>query len=210
MRSSWWRSCRLSRAFFAGRFTRATKRARAQKSRCACRRECVLIAPTESKPQRAWPFPLGAVFWALVDDEPIRWVASRCLVRRARRCSARARSRQSRRHPVQARPSDGRSPVAYRPPFVARIAALADCYDALRSARRYRPAVEESAVVDWVLRESARAFDPDVVDAVLLRLRGDEDVRLETIWLYEGVVEAAAVGRQPARETRIRHSCSTH
>lgn len=50
-------------------------------------------------------------------------------------------------------------------PLVARIAALADCYDALRSPRCYRPAVEESAVIEWILGERARAFDPGVVDA---------------------------------------------
>ena len=53
-------------------------------------------------------------------------------------------------------------------PFEARIAAVADVYDALRSNRAYRAAWEREQTRDLIRRESGTHFDPTCVDALLL------------------------------------------
>ena len=50
-------------------------------------------------------------------------------------------------------------------PLCARVVALADSYDALRSERCYRPAVSHDEACDVILRESGKHFDPAVVEA---------------------------------------------
>jgi putative nucleotidyltransferase with HDIG domain len=47
----------------------------------------------------------------------------------------------------------------------ARIFALADCYDALISARPYRPALDHTQVMEMIWKESGTHFDPEVVEA---------------------------------------------
>jgi putative nucleotidyltransferase with HDIG domain len=49
-------------------------------------------------------------------------------------------------------------------PLAARIFAVIDVWDALRSDRPYRDAWEEDRVLDYIRSESGRHFDPDVVD----------------------------------------------
>ncbi|MCF7916117.1 MAG: HD domain-containing protein [Spirochaetaceae bacterium] len=53
-------------------------------------------------------------------------------------------------------------------PISARIMALADVYDALRSERAYKPAFSHEKSVEIIKRERAKQFDPKVVDAFLL------------------------------------------
>lgn len=50
-------------------------------------------------------------------------------------------------------------------PLVARIAAVADVYDALTHARPYKPAWPESDAVGYIHSRSGTQFDPRVVDA---------------------------------------------
>jgi putative two-component system response regulator len=50
-------------------------------------------------------------------------------------------------------------------PHSARIMAVADCYDALRSERRYKAALSHEETCGLVTRESGHHFDPDVVRA---------------------------------------------
>ena len=50
-------------------------------------------------------------------------------------------------------------------PLEARIAAVADVYDALRSARAYREAWERDDGLDLIRSEAGQHFDPDAVDA---------------------------------------------
>ena len=50
-------------------------------------------------------------------------------------------------------------------PIEARIAAVADVYDALRSSRAYRPAWTRDEAHEHVLASSGSHFDPDVVEA---------------------------------------------
>ena len=52
-------------------------------------------------------------------------------------------------------------------PMVARITALADAYDALTSARVYRPGVAHDRAVQIIFHERAAQFDPDMVDALI-------------------------------------------
>ena len=54
-------------------------------------------------------------------------------------------------------------------PLPARIVALADVYDALTSARVYKPAIEPKAAKRMIEEESGTHFDPAVVDAFLQR-----------------------------------------
>lgn len=52
-------------------------------------------------------------------------------------------------------------------PLCARIVALADVYDALRSKRVYKEAYSHQKARQIILKESGSHFDPDVVDAFL-------------------------------------------
>lgn len=54
-------------------------------------------------------------------------------------------------------------------PLSARIVALADCYDALRSKRPYKEPWTHAAALELVEKERGKHFDPDVVDAFLAR-----------------------------------------
>lgn len=52
-------------------------------------------------------------------------------------------------------------------PFSARIVALADVYDALISRRAYKDAFPEEKTLEIIKQESAKHFDPEVVEAFL-------------------------------------------
>ncbi|MBF0241887.1 MAG: HD domain-containing protein [Desulfamplus sp.] len=52
-------------------------------------------------------------------------------------------------------------------PIAGRIVALADVYDALISARVYKPAWEESDVITVLEKESGNHFDPELVEIFL-------------------------------------------
>jgi diguanylate cyclase (GGDEF)-like protein len=53
-------------------------------------------------------------------------------------------------------------------PIGARILALADCLDALISARHHRKAMTIEQAVDYIASESGKSFDPQVVEVFLL------------------------------------------
>ena len=57
-------------------------------------------------------------------------------------------------------------------PLVARIFAIVDVWDALRSDRPYRPAWAETKVCEYIRDQSGKHFDPQVT-AVFLRTRED-------------------------------------
>ena len=52
-------------------------------------------------------------------------------------------------------------------PFSARIFAVADVYDALRSDRPYRRGWDDQTTLDYIRAESGRHFDPQVVETFL-------------------------------------------
>lgn len=49
-------------------------------------------------------------------------------------------------------------------PLTARLMALADVYDALHSARPYKPAMTHAQAADIILQGRGRHFDPEIVD----------------------------------------------
>jgi HD-GYP domain-containing protein (c-di-GMP phosphodiesterase class II) len=52
-------------------------------------------------------------------------------------------------------------------PLEARIAAAADCFDAMASDRPYRPGLSMDEAITEIIRCRGTQFDPDVVDAVI-------------------------------------------
>jgi HD-GYP domain-containing protein (c-di-GMP phosphodiesterase class II) len=52
-------------------------------------------------------------------------------------------------------------------PFPARLFAVVDVYDALTSARPYRPAWPRQAALEYIQQQSGKLFDPAVVKAFL-------------------------------------------
>jgi putative nucleotidyltransferase with HDIG domain/PAS domain S-box-containing protein len=52
-------------------------------------------------------------------------------------------------------------------PLSARIFAIADVWDALRSDRPYRPAWDDERALEYIKSESGKHFDPEVVEAFL-------------------------------------------
>jgi putative two-component system response regulator len=55
-------------------------------------------------------------------------------------------------------------------PLSARIFAVVDVWDALTSRRPYRYAWSEQQALEYILRESGRHFDPEVVKAFISKL----------------------------------------
>ncbi len=52
-------------------------------------------------------------------------------------------------------------------PLGARILAIADCYDALRSDRPYRPKLDREIAIEHIKSESGKAYDPAIVEKFL-------------------------------------------
>ena len=52
-------------------------------------------------------------------------------------------------------------------PIQARVVALTDVYDALLSDRIYRPAMPEETVMEMIIQERGKKFDPEICDLML-------------------------------------------
>jgi len=50
-------------------------------------------------------------------------------------------------------------------PFAARIAAIADVYDALRCERPYKGSWNHQKALDYIKSKRGMQFDPDIIDA---------------------------------------------
>lgn len=61
-------------------------------------------------------------------------------------------------------------------PLAARLMALADVYDALISARVYKPAMSHADASAIIIAERGKHFDPDIVDAFLARQDDFRDI----------------------------------
>ena len=72
-------------------------------------------------------------------------------------------------------------------PLGARILAIADCYDALRSDRPYRPRLSRAEAIDYIKALSSKAYDPLLVKELVANI--DE---------LEGEIDKAAI-RFPRR-----------
>jgi len=64
-------------------------------------------------------------------------------------------------------------------PLEARIAAAADCFDAMTSDRPYRPALSSADAIAEIVRCAGTQFDPAVVDALLRSVEGGRFPLLE-------------------------------
>lgn len=66
-------------------------------------------------------------------------------------------------------------------PLPARIFALVDVWDALRSDRPYRPAWPEEKVDQYLQQEAGRHFDPRIVDLFFHYIKRNKRVKQETV-----------------------------
>jgi HD-GYP domain-containing protein (c-di-GMP phosphodiesterase class II) len=60
-------------------------------------------------------------------------------------------------------------------PLSARIFAIVDVWDALTSDRPYRPAWSPQETLDYIIKQSGKHFDPDIVAAFVEMIREEED-----------------------------------
>ncbi len=78
-------------------------------------------------------------------------------------------------------------------PLCARIVALADVYDALTTARVYKPSMPSEQARDMIVKDTGTHFDPVVVDAFIACFDDFQRIRLELDALpLAGPVFAAA------------------
>lgn len=77
-------------------------------------------------------------------------------------------------------------------PLSARIIALADVYDALRSERHYKPAFDHEKAKEIILSEKGTHFDPHIVDAFVAC---EEKFRLVSIELVDQVLNGNGSSR---------------
>jgi len=86
-------------------------------------------------------------------------------------------------------------------PFSARVAALADFYDATTSPRVYRPAaLGHGSVRDLVCQESGGAFDPAVVQAFL---SGEDGILAARESLRDRVARPDPLSEEPLRSGQV-------
>jgi diguanylate cyclase (GGDEF)-like protein/putative nucleotidyltransferase with HDIG domain len=52
-------------------------------------------------------------------------------------------------------------------PLGARILAIVDCYDALRSDRPYRPSWDKKTTLDYIQGEAGKSYDPTIVEVMV-------------------------------------------
>lgn len=62
-------------------------------------------------------------------------------------------------------------------PICARILAVADTYDAIRSARSYKPAKPHVEAVSIIAKEAGRHFDPSIVEVFLRKAEKFDEIR---------------------------------
>lgn len=63
-------------------------------------------------------------------------------------------------------------------PLYARIIAIADCYDAMKSRRIYRNSMADEMIYNEILQNRGKQFDPDIVD-VFLKLLDEKRVVID-------------------------------
>jgi response regulator RpfG family c-di-GMP phosphodiesterase len=83
---------------------------------------------------------------------------------------------------------DGLSGTAI--PLFARIAAVADVFDALTSHRPHRPAIDAGRALEYVVSQRGLHFDPDCVDAFIAEERRIRDIRVR----YRDATDAPFTG----------------
>jgi putative two-component system response regulator len=87
-------------------------------------------------------------------------------------------------------------------PLCARVLAVADCYDAIRSRRCYKPATPHDETCSIILQESGKHFDPNVT-AVFSELAGT----FRDVWNQMGTSpDAGALMARPKKVGRCLHN----
>lgn len=71
-------------------------------------------------------------------------------------------------------------------PVYARIAAIAECYDAMKSKRPYRDALSKEEIREKILQNRGSQFDPEITDAFISLL--DED-KLQNDDVSDGLIK---------------------
>ncbi len=79
-----------------------------------------------------------------------------------------------------------------RIPMGARILAVVDCYDALRSDRPYRPKLAKDAALDYLKTQAGKAYDPSIVRVLVDHI--DE---------FEGLIDAVGTSLPTSFMRRI-------
>jgi len=77
-------------------------------------------------------------------------------------------------------------------PMEARIVAIADVYDALRSVRPYKPAYEESATLEYMETAIGQHFDPYAFSGLRRSLDAMRDIRAEYPDIEASLIRKAA------------------
>jgi len=57
-------------------------------------------------------------------------------------------------------------------PLTARILSVVDCFDAVREDRQYRKGMTREQAINYVLAESGKTYDPNVVARKVATTRG--------------------------------------
>jgi putative nucleotidyltransferase with HDIG domain len=68
-------------------------------------------------------------------------------------------------------------------PLLARVLAVADCYDALTSERAYRKALSPAAALDVLVQEAGTHFDPQLVPPFVAMIRSEMADRQANGWV---------------------------
>ena len=105
-------------------------------------------------------------------------------------------------------------------PMGARILAVADCYDALRSDRPYRPKLSAKVALEHIVTESGKSYDPAVVEQLVEHIdefeaaMKDSESRssIAAAPAEEIASSASRSGGRPAKERRtvFHEIASTH
>jgi putative two-component system response regulator len=85
-------------------------------------------------------------------------------------------------------------------PLCARILAVADCYDAIRSRRFYKPAIRHDETCEIIFRDSGKHFDPAVI-----AIFGELADMFRDVWNRMAPIPEAAAA-SPVEEPSIRDS----
>jgi diguanylate cyclase (GGDEF)-like protein/putative nucleotidyltransferase with HDIG domain len=105
-------------------------------------------------------------------------------------------------------------------PKGARILSVADCYDALRSDRPYRPKLSEKVALEHIVTESGKSYDPAVVeqlvahiDALELAIKKSESRASKMAAMTEEAPPFTSKSGEPTtpeRKTFFHEIASTH
>ncbi len=83
-------------------------------------------------------------------------------------------------------------------PWLSRLLAVADAFDAMSSCRPYRSPLSTGAIVREFRRERGEQFDPAIVDSLLRLYPHDDQFRAHLSLIYRGE-EAGAADEQDGR-----------